>query len=233
MRTASVVCVTCVLVSAAVVKADIPLFSDDFNSGASPLWGNQVGNWAADGGVYNATEPSGAPPLRYSSLPFDITDFSFQVDMADIGDGGIWLRSQDDQNGVLLVTGGDGFWNNGGSPQAGRDLYWHVFVNGVGNPPGFLSRVANVFDPGVTDATIRVDVVGDTFKAYVNDVLVSTLVDGTYTHGRIALYDAYGPQSFDNVSLTEVPEGTTFAMFAVGLVLMSQPWRRRSGRRGP
>jgi len=32
-------------------KAEI-LFSDDFNSGASSLWGNEVGAWSAVGGVY-------------------------------------------------------------------------------------------------------------------------------------------------------------------------------------
>jgi len=204
----------------AKAQAEVVAFNDDFNSGPSPLWGNEVGAWSAAGGVYNATLPSGAPPFRYSSLPYQLSDFSFQVDMNDIGDGGIWLRSADNLNGVLLITGGDGFWDNGGSPQKGKDLYWHVFVNGVGSPPGYLSRVENVFDPGVTDATLRVDVSGDTFKAYVNDVLISTLIDGTFATGKVALYDAYGAQSFDNVILngTAVPEPATLGLLALGSI---------------
>jgi hypothetical protein len=196
------------------------IFSDDFSAGASSQWGNEVGSWQAVGGVYNAGAPTGAPPVPYTSLPFQLTDFSMQVDMNDIGDGGIWLRSQDNRNGVLLITGGDGYWDNGSSPQKGRDLYWHVFVNGVATPGGFLSRVANVFDPGVTDATIRVDVVGNTFNAYVNGVLTSTLVNGAFPAGRVALYDAVNPQqSFDNVMLSVIPEPSSIVLVVVSVVL--------------
>lgn len=206
------------------------IFQDSFDSGASPLWGNEVGAWQALNGEYQTTQPTGAPPTPYTSLPFDLTNFTVEVAIRDIGDGGVWLRSQDNQNGVLLVTGGDGWWDNGASPQKGRDLYWHVLVNGLGTPPGYLSRTANVFDPGVTDATIRIEVVGNTYSAFVDGVLKSTLVDGTYTHGKIALYDAWNPgQAFQSVVV--VPEPSASTLILVGGICSAVMIARRGARR--
>src|SRR5689334_5458304 len=86
------------------------IFTDNFNAGASPLWGNEVGNWQASGGVYFANSPSNFPNA-HSSLPFSLTDFSVDLDINDLQDGGVWLRSTEaagtnvGRTGVLLVTG--------------------------------------------------------------------------------------------------------------------------------
>lgn len=200
------------------------LFEDDFDSGPSPLWGNEFGSWGASGGVYDASFPY---PLTYSSLPFDLTDFSIQVDINDIGDGGIWLRSQDRYNGILLVTGGNGFFFGDTNPRSGRELYWHIISNNVTSP--ILNRAENVFDPGVSDSTIRVDVVGNTYKAYVDDVLITTFVDSTYTHGQVALYDS-SVQTFDNVRLEAnvIPEPSTLIIWSLLATLgITFSWHRR------
>src|SRR5689334_19699090 len=68
------------------------IFSDNFASGASPLWGNEVGRWSAAGGSYHATSPRHMP-AAISTLPHDLTNFWFDVDISDVVDGGIWLRS--------------------------------------------------------------------------------------------------------------------------------------------
>jgi hypothetical protein len=39
------------LINSGRVGADV-IFTDNFDSGASPLWGNERGNWTASGGVY-------------------------------------------------------------------------------------------------------------------------------------------------------------------------------------
>src|SRR6266436_36967 len=101
----SAVCI--VLAYGAAPDCAAALFSDDFNAGASPLWGNEVGSWFAAGGVYDSQFPSNSP-LTYSSLPFALSDFSIDVDINHLQDGGIWLHSADNGNGVLLVTGGNG-----------------------------------------------------------------------------------------------------------------------------
>jgi hypothetical protein len=55
----------------------VKVFTDDFNTGASPLWGNGTGNWVGGSGVYNAQNPFAA---NYTSLPFTLTDFVVDVD---------------------------------------------------------------------------------------------------------------------------------------------------------
>src|SRR5689334_9743215 len=83
------------------------IFSDNFNSGASALWGNQSGNWTGSGGVYFAQNQGF---VNCTAVPFNLTDYSVQLDIKSVADGGIWLRSDGSgNNGVLLITGGDGW----------------------------------------------------------------------------------------------------------------------------
>ena len=81
------------------------LFTDNFDNGASSLWGNEVGNWQQTQGTYDSQNPNNNP-LTYSSLPYLLKDFSIELDINKVEDGGIFLRSTDNNNGVLLVTGG-------------------------------------------------------------------------------------------------------------------------------
>lgn len=208
------------------------LFTDGFNSNGtdSPPWGNQRGNWSANGGVYSAAQPSNNP-LTYSSLTgFDLQDFSFQVDVNDVSDGGIWLRSDfngGNINGVVLVIGGQGFGSGNRGPHAGQDMYWHVSTNG--NLSTGVDLASFVFNPG-DNATIRVDVQGDTYRAYANGVLETTLVDNTFTHGQVGLYDFYSGLSFDNAVLATVPEPSTFAMLSLACTAVAaHSARRRMG----
>jgi hypothetical protein len=184
------------------------VFTDNFNSGASPLWGNERGSWVATFGVYNAQSPTNTPPT-FTSLPFILADLTFDVDINQVSDGGIWLHTDAaGQNGILLVTGGRGWGSNSGDPQAGKDLYWHVITNGNASPQ--LAEVFNVFNPG-DNAHLTVTVTGNTYKAFVNGTLQTTFVDNTFPSGRVGLYDfspAGNPnqsidQTFDNVQITQ------------------------------
>jgi hypothetical protein len=223
-----VACLTLVLADSDGVKASMVIFSDDFDNGASPLWQNEQGNWFAEGGVYGATEPS-TNPLTYSSLPFQLTSFSVEVSINDIGDGGIWLRSSDNGNGVLLVTGGYGFGAGDFSlPGSGNSLYWHVFQNGTflpGHAPIF-NPVENAFTTN-SDAIVRVDVIGNTYSAFVNDMLITTLVDDTYAQGKVGLYDFYGPQTFDNVKVSALPEANGLTLCGAGLGALAVSYIQR------
>jgi hypothetical protein len=122
--------VTAMLTLSAPVSGAV-LFADDFNSGASAAWGNQQGNWRDTGGVYDAGSP-GNFPITYTDVTTHtaLSDFTLDIDVNQVDDGGIWLRSDYNGgaiNGVLLVTGGAGGTYPG--------FYWHTVQNGVFSAP--------------------------------------------------------------------------------------------------
>ena len=142
----------------------------------------------------------------------------------------------DDNNFVRLVIGGYQSANPGG-------FYWHATIDGVDYTPMDQRGWAyNKFTPNVTDATIRVDAVGDTYTAYMNDVLVTQLdylipslggPENYLTHGRVALADVgVKPYMyFDDVQVTGVPEPSSFILFIFAAIgLLAYAWRRRKWR---
>jgi len=199
------------------------IFTDNFNSGASASWGNEVGTWSAAGGVYTATTPSNFPNA-FSSLPFTLTDFSINVDVLAVADGGIWLRSSAAPGtntgitGVLLVTGG----------AVPTGLYWHVVTDG--NTYGsILNSASGLFTAGA-NPTIRVEVIGNIYSAFVNGSLTpaTTLNTATFASGRIALYDnSSSGQSFDNVSVVPEPSSALLLLSGVLVVLRCRSLRTK------
>lgn len=200
-------------------RAQVVIFTDDFTAGPSASWDNAVGGWFVSNGVYDAASPNNAP-FTFSGLSFDLIDFSVTVDVIDLQDGGIWLRAADNQNGILLVTGG-----NGGT---GTGLYWHEVVNG--NAGAALNAVSGLFTSGVSDVTITVKVEGSVFSAFVNgsSTPATTLTSSLYTSGRVGLYDFSTLQTFDNFTLSVVPEPSTAGLLAAGLLILGFLVRRRN-----
>jgi len=216
-------------------------FTDNFTPSASPLWNNLAGNWATSGGTYFAQVPNNNP-LTFTGLPFDLTNFTVTVTVNNLGDGGIWLRSDDtDKNGVLLVDGGGGYGQGTRGDGAGNSLYWHIVQNGSVSPP--LDLVSGVFTPGGT-YTITVVVSGDRFSAFIDgsSTPVTTLVDSTFSSGHVGLYDdqpntttgsGFGPaQTFSNFSLqgSTVPEPGTALLLCTGLAFLAGWGSRRRSR---
>lgn len=172
-------------------------FTDDFSAGASPLWSNDIGSWAAEAGAYRANAP-GNFPNAHSALPFDLTDCSLEVDVHAAEDGGVWLRSAPrpgtavGRTGVLLVF-------------ARGALYWHIIPDGNGYGAA-LGSTGGVFTPGVTDLHLRVEVVGQTYAAYLNGSPTPTtsVTTDAFSSGQAALY-SYARQTYDNVRLEGRP----------------------------
>jgi hypothetical protein len=122
-------------------------------------------------------------PLTYTDLAKyqSLKNFTLDVTVNDVYDGGIWLRSQYNAgapNGVLLVIGG--------ACGSYTGVYWHVVQNGS---PGQCLNEVNV--PGLEGSNAKIKVVakGNTYKAYVNGAMVTSLTDTTYTTGSAGLYD--------------------------------------------
>ena len=175
-------------------------YTDNF-SPASPLWSNSIGDWTSGGGQYNAQAPSNSPET-YSGLPFDFanSNFSLTVTVNGLKDGSIWLNTDGTRdNGILFVAGGNG--------QTGNQAYWHIFQNG-----GRSNQLAinfNAFTPDLT-YTLTILISGNTYRAYrdpngifdASSVLLTTLVDNTYSHGRVGLYDFFPTTTFSNFSVS-------------------------------
>ena len=197
-------------------------FTDNFSPQQSPLWSNSTGNWTSSGGTYFAQAPTNSPDT-YTGLPFDFTNsnFSLTVTINSLRDEGIWLNSDGTiNNAVLLVLGGNA--------QQGNWAYWHIDQNGIQSLP--LNVNHNAFTPDLT-YTVTVLINGNTYQAFndpdgvydANSVLLTTLVDNTYSHGKVGLYQfSAGATSFSNFSVTgqisAVPEPSTWAMMILGFV---------------
>jgi hypothetical protein len=206
MRIPILVICACLGVIASSASAQV-IFSDNFNAGASAQWGNERGNWSASGGVYDAAAPSNAP-LTASLVNMALTDFSFDVDINSVSDGGLWLRADAGaHNGILLVT-------------KSNQLYWHI-VNS--DAAGSILSPAN---PSTgSNPHLHVVVSGDVYSVFVNGAAspATTLTTSARPSGFAGLYDFSG-QTFDNVSIA-VPEPGA-AMF-LGMIAVAGLTRRR------
>ncbi len=185
-----------VLMVAAAPSASAQVFTDTFTGGASSLWQNEHGGWFAAGGAYDSTFPANYPNAC-SSLPFDLSDTVIECDVLGANDGGIWVRSADapgtsvGRKGILLVTA---------PPSVASGVYWHVVPTGDGYG-SIIGAAPGLFVPG-SNVHVRIEATGNTYKAYINGSATpaTTLIDGTFSHGNVALYDFSG-QKFDNVVL--------------------------------
>ncbi len=188
----------------------------DFETDPPPNWGNEHGNWKADGG-YFAQSPTNSP-ATYSSLPWLFTNVVIEVDVRDVSDGGIFVRSIWDPvdnkaiNGVLLLIGGNG--------HTGRGLYWHKFENKVDT--GLINKSGILFSQG-DDIHVKLEVKGNIYRAYVNGQTTpaTTFVYDKLAMGYVGLYDFTGDeyghhQRFDNFQLTVAVVPIPGALFLVG-----------------
>ena len=224
-------------------------FSDDFTPAPSPLWNNYAGNWTAVDGQYYA-QSANNNPLTSTQLPFVMGDFTATVTVDNLTDGGIWIDADGtNQNGILLVLGGNNYGQGGRGGDAGTSIYWTTLTNGGGSSSIF-GEATNVFTPG-DNYTITVTGVGDIYSAYINGASTptTTFTTSSFATGQIGLYDdqpntgAGGsgpPMTFSNFSVTasSVPEPSTLILGIAGLAGLNlstlrkkfPPSLKRSGR---
>jgi hypothetical protein len=183
------------------------VFSDNFNAGADPAWGNQSGKWRAKNGTYDAKIPGNGQthPVTYTDVTTEtaLANFTVHVTVRDLNDGGVWLRSDYNGgliNGVLLVTGGDLGTFNG--------FYWHIVQNG-----NFSAAMGRVSVPGLQGSTqkLKITVKGNVYSLYVGNSVtpLTTLETDVFSTGSAGLYD------FSPNSGASSPRGQVFDNFEI------------------
>lgn len=170
------------------------IFTDNFRSGASPLWGNEVGNWSAAGGEYRVSAPANSP-AAFSSLPLTLTDFSVDFDISGVEDGGIYLRSTPVPGSEIGIQG---VLLNLKIPDRGPKIYWHIMTNGTD-----ASIPLNVsYIPYGRNPHVHIEVSGNSYAAFVNGspTPATTLTTSLFPSGRVALY-SFSSQGFHDFIL--------------------------------
>jgi hypothetical protein len=200
------------------------IFSDNFDSGASSLWGNESGGWSASGGVYAATAPNNFPNA-FSLVPFNLTNFFVDVDIQGVTDGGIWLRSAPAPGtavgvkGVLLVLKYADFANG--------QMYWHVVTDGTSYGSAFNVNIGS-FAAG-SNPHVHVEVSGDRYSAFINGATnpATTLTTDAFASGQAGLYDFSG-ETFDNFVI-QTPGASGVTVSSETLPFVQVRWQSSFG----
>lgn len=186
------------------------VYRDDFSGGPQLPWSNLRGDWQTVTGEYAAQFPGNTPPTA-ALLPYELSDFSFEVDLIDPADGGLWLRSNAAGTaGVILVVFPD-------------RLYWHV-IDSLDGPYTIYQQASITPNLGPGRTRVRVTGNGPLLRAYLREspTAITTLdlrsVSNppglNYLSGRVGLYDNATPGTrFDNV---RVEAGVPIEIIAVG-----------------
>jgi hypothetical protein len=177
-----------------------------FDSNPPPDWGNEIGNWIATGGVYRPYTPDIPGWQGYggatSTLPFNLTNFVFEVDNTNWHESGVWLRfsyNGGNVNGVLWVEDRYG------------QTYLHVVRDGTWTQP------INLIRPNLGQAHIKITVSGNNYDVYANGTLINSLVNSDFASGQVGLFGNHlTAGAFDNANVVPLPPG--LLLFDSGLL---------------
>jgi len=160
-------------------------------------WDNNKDNGCFfSGSAYHSVDDQIKTYNTCAATKADYTDFTFQIQMM--------IKSGDDASAGGLIFRADNtndkFYRLYIDAQGNYGLLVSVDSTGSnGNARDLKDGVASSFETGTgTTNTIAVVVRGDQISFYVNQQLVTSVTDGTYTHGQI------GVLSQDLGSKTEV-----------------------------
>ena len=153
------------------------LLQEDFEDGIAQGFGNEMGDWKVIDGKYTATRGV----FRFSTIcDLDWTDYSLEADFIKAKDGGFLVRAKNDDNGIILVV----------RPSC-NDIYWAEVCWTEGKTRGWGAVRHEVralgYKPG-QDLHVKVEVIDDEFKAYVNGEIKTVFKSAEFPEPKVALY---------------------------------------------
>jgi len=164
------------------------LLQEDFEDGIAQGFGNEIGDWKVIDGKYTARRGI----FRFSTIcDLDWADYSLEADFIKAEDGGFFIKAQNDDNGILLVV-----------RPSRNDIYWAEVSWAEGKTRGWGDRYevrALGHKPG-QDLHVKVEVIDDEFKAYVNGEIKTVFKSAEFPEPKVALYLYHqSGQYWDNV----------------------------------
>lgn len=156
----------------------IPLpFSDSFDTGPRPEW-EFYGNWLVTDGSLTMQYVD----FEYVTASLDLTgwtDYRITVDLyikswgsANTSHNAIFVRRSDDE--TMMLGFFQGFQRDGG---------WAIYPTNATDPEYIAGRGGAV----PQTSSIRLDVIGDTFTAYVNGIKIQEIFYTGYDRGTLVL----------------------------------------------
>lgn len=205
----TILCVMFLSISSVQASGKAPgnetLFIDNFDNGPDPEWKPAFGNWTMQNGMYTI---SGIEDnMNYLALLGykKWSDFILTVDIKP-GHTGRYINEVVIFPRVNQAGDGIGFWIDskyGSFSEAG----WSIRQAGTWMAPLAVAKLDTV--TGET-AQIRIEVKGNIFTAYLNDVQILEILDNTFSSGLIGIGQWYEHWFYQN-------DRAGFDNFCVGL----------------
>lgn len=121
----------------------------------------------------------------------DWADYSLEADFIKGKDGGFLIGAKNDDNGIVLVV-----------RPSRNDIYWGEVCWTEGKTRGWGARyeVRALGYESEQDLHIKVEVIGNEFKAYVNGEIKTVFKSAEFPEPKVALYLYHqSGQYWDNV----------------------------------
>lgn len=183
---------------------------------SDPMVDNSKGmNWDNDkangcffsGSAYHVTQTDSTHYNTCAALNADFSNFTYEVEMViksggDTGSGGLLFRADENNNKFYRLS---------------IDTNGNYFILAIvdstgtgGNARKLKEGTASSFSTGLGSTnTLGIVANGDSYSFYVNQQLVTSFTDGTYTHGQIGFDADYGTSAtelvFTNVKVWQLP----------------------------
>ena len=185
------------LVTENVVHATVPtvptpgtIFHDNFDDGTSDGWSTSDGTWAVVANKYHGTANPGVQSYALAGNTV-WTDYTYSVDVTIREEGGqdvgIAFRAADADNHYLLAI-----------RAVNSELYKRV--------GGLYTSLGLISTPNALNTQYKyiVSMIGSTIKITRDTVVQATIIDSTFSSGKIGLRTAGSSQAdFDEVKVTD------------------------------